>query len=76
MKQPFPHLGDRETTDYIAPDTVLVSVGTFGDACTLFVGCQNSGSTLAANPVWLTEVRVSKALTTARILMEKTTQKS
>jgi hypothetical protein len=72
MTQPFPHLGSREAIDHLGDGVVLVTVGTFCDACTLFVGCQNSGSTLAANPVWLTEVPLARALSVARALSSPT----
>lgn len=70
MTDAFGCLGDRETLTYIAPDTVLVTVGTFEGSCTLFVGCQCSGSTLASNGVWLNEVPVCTALAMSRIGME------
>lgn len=63
----FDHLGDRQSLTYIAPDTVLVEVGGFADACTLIVGCQCSGCTLATTAVWDSELAVCSALAMARI---------
>ena len=67
MNQPFPHIGYKESIDYLDDSTVIVKTGTFGDASVLFIGSQNTGCTIACNTVWQSEIEISKLLAAAKI---------